>query len=195
MMKDNIILFDPIQVEGQLAVMTDEDTDVKAIQFRGSDETLAGTFHKNHVPVAYYQTPKPRRRGQNAKRDAGDHPHSSTHCGCRTVALPPIGLDLRDLRRLGALYEIQPGLSLYVFPMAGTSTWADITSHRNCMLRRGRDSGSLRTGKPGASVGLYRSKAVAISSRKLSAYFESRRPILGFELKWKGKHHHERRHI
>jgi hypothetical protein len=71
MMKDNIILFDPIQVEGQLAVMTDEDTDVKAIQFRGSDETLAGTFHKNHVPVAYYQTPKPRRRGQNAKRDAG----------------------------------------------------------------------------------------------------------------------------
>jgi hypothetical protein len=71
MMKDNFILFDPIQFEGQLAVMTDEDTDVKATQFRGSDETLAGTFHNNHVPVAYDRTTEPRRRSQNAKTDTG----------------------------------------------------------------------------------------------------------------------------
>jgi hypothetical protein len=73
-MKANFTLFDPIQVEGKCAVMTGEDTDVKATQFRGSDETLAGSFHN------------------------------------------------RDLRRLRSLYEIQPGLSLCVYPMAGSST-------------------------------------------------------------------------
>jgi hypothetical protein len=52
--------------------------------------------------------------------------------------------------------------------MTGISTWTDITIHRSCLLRRGRGSGSLRTGKPGPIGGLYRSKAVAISSLKLS---------------------------
>src|SRR6202162_3853692 len=70
-MKDNFNLFDPIQVEGKCAVMTGEDTDVKATQFRGSDETLAGTFHKDYVRIAYDRTPEPRRGGQNTKRDDG----------------------------------------------------------------------------------------------------------------------------
>jgi hypothetical protein len=32
-------------------VTTGEDTEVKAAQFRGSDETLAGSFHKEHVRI------------------------------------------------------------------------------------------------------------------------------------------------
>jgi hypothetical protein len=58
------------------------------------------------------------------------------------------------------------------------------------MLRRGRGSGSLRTGKPGAILGRYRSKAVALSSRKRSACFEAifcLGPTFGLGLKWKGK--------
>ncbi|MCU1222161.1 MAG: hypothetical protein JWQ42_254 [Edaphobacter sp.] len=50
-------------------MMTGEDTDVKAIQFRGSDETLAGSFQKNHVRIADDRTPEPRRGRQNTKRD------------------------------------------------------------------------------------------------------------------------------
>jgi hypothetical protein len=118
-MKASFTFFEPIQAE--CAVMTGKDTDVKATQFRASDETLAGSFHKDHVRIADDRTPEPRRGAQNAKRDEGDHPHSSAHCGC-TVALLPIGLDLRDLRCLRSLYEIQPGLSLCVYPVAGTST-------------------------------------------------------------------------
>jgi hypothetical protein len=68
-MKVNSTFFDSIQVEGKCAVMTGEDTDVKAIQFRGSDETLAGSFHKNHVRIADDRTPEPRRGRQNTKRD------------------------------------------------------------------------------------------------------------------------------
>jgi hypothetical protein len=59
-MKANFTLFDPIQVEGKCAVMTGEDTDVKATQFSGSDETLAGSFHKDHVRIAYDRTPEAR---------------------------------------------------------------------------------------------------------------------------------------
>jgi hypothetical protein len=68
-MKVNSTFFDSIQVEGKCAVMTGEDTDVKAIQFRGSDETLAGSFHKNHVRIADDRTPEPRRGRQNTKTD------------------------------------------------------------------------------------------------------------------------------
>jgi hypothetical protein len=70
-MKAYFILFDPIQVEGKCAVMTGEDTDVKATQFRSSDETLAGSFRKNHVRIADDSPPEPRRGGQNSKRDEG----------------------------------------------------------------------------------------------------------------------------
>ncbi|RZU35419.1 hypothetical protein BDD14_5465 [Edaphobacter modestus] len=48
---------------------TGEDTRVKANQFRGSDETLAGSFHKDHVRIADDRTPASRRGGQNTKRD------------------------------------------------------------------------------------------------------------------------------
>jgi hypothetical protein len=51
--------------------MTAEDTDVKATQLRGSDETLAGSFRQDHVRIAYDRTPEPRPRGQNTKRDEG----------------------------------------------------------------------------------------------------------------------------
>jgi hypothetical protein len=49
-MKVNSTLFDPIQVEGKCAVMTGEDIDVKAIQFRGSEEHSPAAFIRNHVP-------------------------------------------------------------------------------------------------------------------------------------------------
>jgi hypothetical protein len=70
-MKTNFTLFDPIQVEGKCAVITGEDTAVKATQFRGSDEALAGSFHKDHVSIAYDWTPEPRRGTQNTKRGEG----------------------------------------------------------------------------------------------------------------------------
>jgi hypothetical protein len=43
-MKANFTLFDPIQIEGKCAVITGQDSDVKATQFRGSDE---------HPPAAF----------------------------------------------------------------------------------------------------------------------------------------------
>jgi hypothetical protein len=70
-MKVNDNLFDPIQVKEKCAVMTGEDTDVKATEFRGSDETFASSFHKHQVRIAYDRTPEPRRVGQNSKRDEG----------------------------------------------------------------------------------------------------------------------------
>jgi len=70
-MKDNFALFDPIQVEGKCAVMTGEDADVKATQFRGSDEALAGSFYKDRVRIADDRTPEPRRGGQNTKEMRG----------------------------------------------------------------------------------------------------------------------------
>ena len=47
--------------------MTSEDT----TQVRGSGETLAGSFHQDHVRIAYDRNPEPRRGGQSTKRDAG----------------------------------------------------------------------------------------------------------------------------
>lgn len=44
-MKANSTLLDPIQVDGKCAVMNGEDTGVRATQFRGSDEALAGSFY------------------------------------------------------------------------------------------------------------------------------------------------------
>jgi hypothetical protein len=52
-------------------VMTAENTDVGATQLRGSVETLAGRFRKDHVRIAYDRTPEPRLGGQNTKRDEG----------------------------------------------------------------------------------------------------------------------------
>ena len=63
-----------IAFEGACAVMTGEDTDGKATQFRRPDQTLAGlvgSFHKDHAGIADERTPEPRRRGQNTKRDDG----------------------------------------------------------------------------------------------------------------------------
>jgi hypothetical protein len=56
--------------EGACAVMTGEDTDGKATQFRRLDQTLAGlvgSFHKGHAGIADERAPEPRRRGQNTK--------------------------------------------------------------------------------------------------------------------------------
>ena len=47
-------------------MMTAEYTDVKATPLRGSVETLAGRFRKDHVRIAYDRTPEPRRGGQKA---------------------------------------------------------------------------------------------------------------------------------
>src|SRR5271154_6206984 len=52
-------------------VMTAEDTALKATQLRGSVETLAGRFRKDHVRIAYDRPPEPRRGGQKTKRDEG----------------------------------------------------------------------------------------------------------------------------
>jgi hypothetical protein len=63
-----------IAFEGACAVMTGEDTDGKAAQFRRSDQALAGIvggFDKNHAGTADDRTPEPRRTGQNTERDDG----------------------------------------------------------------------------------------------------------------------------
>ena len=55
-------------------MMTGEDTDGKATQFKRPDQTLAGlvgSFHKDHAGIADERTPEPQRRGQNTKRDDG----------------------------------------------------------------------------------------------------------------------------
>jgi hypothetical protein len=70
-MKDNFTLLDPIQVEGKCAVITGKDKDVKATQFRGSDETPAGSLHKDHVRIADDWPPERRRGVQNSKGDEG----------------------------------------------------------------------------------------------------------------------------
>jgi hypothetical protein len=60
--------------EGKCAVMTGEDTYVKASQFRRPDETLpriVGSFHKDHARIPDYRPSELRRGGQNAKRDEG----------------------------------------------------------------------------------------------------------------------------
>jgi hypothetical protein len=51
--------------------MTGDDTDVKATQFRGSDETPAGSLHKDYVRIADDWTAERRRGVQNSKRDEG----------------------------------------------------------------------------------------------------------------------------
>jgi hypothetical protein len=105
-MKANSTLLDPIQVDGKYAVMTGEDTDVKATQFRGSDETPAGSLHKDHVRIADVWPPERRRGVQNSKGDEG------TTLIVPRVVVAEQWLCLRhDLRRLRSLYEIQPGLS------------------------------------------------------------------------------------
>jgi hypothetical protein len=70
-MKTNFSLFGPIQIEGKCAVITGEDTDLEATQFRGSDEALAGNFPKDHVSIAYDRTPELRRGSQNTNRGEG----------------------------------------------------------------------------------------------------------------------------
>ena len=68
-MKDNVTLFDPIQVEGTCAVMSGGDTGVKAAPLGGSDEVLGGSFHKDLARIANDRIPQPRGRGQNTKRE------------------------------------------------------------------------------------------------------------------------------
>jgi hypothetical protein len=148
--------------------MTDEDTAVKATQFRGSDEALAGSFHKDHVSIAYDRTPEPRRGSQITKRDEGT-----------PRIVPRIVVAEQWLCFLFGLICMICGVcGLFMkynqdSPFACIRWLTDITSHRNRMRCRGRNSGSLRAGGPAPSVALYRSKAVAISLRKLSACFES----------------------
>ena len=70
-MNANSTLLNPIQADGKCAVTSGEDTAVKATEFRGSDATLDDTFPKDHVRIAYDRTPEPRREGRHTKRDEG----------------------------------------------------------------------------------------------------------------------------
>jgi hypothetical protein len=70
-MKTNFTLFEPIQIEGKCAVLTGEVTDVKATQFSGSDDALAGSFHKDLVHIAYDRTLEPGREARIPKEVRG----------------------------------------------------------------------------------------------------------------------------
>jgi hypothetical protein len=172
-MKANFTLFDPIQMEGKCAVMTGEDTDVEATQFRGSDGTPAGSFHKDHVRIADDRPPEPRRGGQNTKRDEGTN---------RVV--PPIVVAEQWLCSL-------LGLICVICGVCGLFMKYNQDSPLACIRWLGSAHGPIlrftavaccavgaalvRCGlaSPDHFGGLYRSKSVAIRSRKLSSCFES----------------------
>jgi len=178
--------------------MTGEDTDVKATQFRGSDETLAGSFHKDHVRIAYDRTPEPRQGGQKTKRD-----EESTCIVPRIVVAEQwlcflLGLicvicgvcglfmkyDLDSpfayIRWLGAAQgPILRSTAIACSVVGAVLVRCGLVSLDQSLLSIGR--------KPLRSV----RSTLAHASDLCSAWG----PISGFGLKWKGKEHHERRRI
>jgi hypothetical protein len=198
-MEDNFTLFVPIQVEGKCTVTTGEDTDVKATQFRGSDETLAGSFHKDHVRIAYARTPGPRRGGQNSKRDEGAtrivprivvaEQWLCFLLGLICVICGVCGLFMKYnqdspfayIRWLKPAHEpILRFTAIACFVVGAVLVRCGLASPDEWLVSTGQ--------KPLRSV----RANLACASNLFSAWG----PILGFGMKWKGKgYHHERRHI
>jgi hypothetical protein len=197
-MKANFTLFDPIQMEGKCAVMTGEDTDVEATQFRGSDGTPAGSFHKDHVRIADDRPPEPRRGGQNTKRDEGTN---------RIV--PPIVVAEQWLCSL-------LGLICVICGVCGLFMKYNQDSPLACIRWLGSAHGPIlrftavaccavgaalvRCGLASpdhllVSIDQNPLRSVRANSVRASNLFSAWGRILGFGLKWKGKDHHERRHI
>jgi hypothetical protein len=174
-------------------VMTGEAPDVKATQFRGSDETLARSFHKDHVRIAYDRTPEPRRGGQKGT----------------TRIVPRIVVAEQWLCFL-------LGLICVICGVCGLFMKCDQDSPFACIRWLGAANGPiLRSTAIACSVvgavlvrcGLASPdqsllsidqrplRSVRANLARASNLFSAWGPILGFGLKWKGKDHHERRYI
>jgi hypothetical protein len=197
-MKDNFNLFDPIQVEGKCAVMTGEDTDVKATQFRGSDETLAGSFHKDHVRIAYDRPPEPRRGGQNSKRDVG-----TTRIVPRIVVAEQwlcflLGLICMICGVCGLFMKYKQDSPFAYIRWLGPAHGPILRSTAIACFVVGAVLVRCGLASPDQSLVSIDQKplrSVRANLARASNLFSAWGPILGFGLKWRGKDHHERRHI
>jgi hypothetical protein len=178
--------------------MTGEDTDVKATQFRGSDETLAGRFHKDRVRIAYDRTPEPRGEGQKTKRDEGTtrivprivvaEQWLCFLLGLICVICGVCGLFMKCdqdslfacIRWLGAANgPILRSTAIACSVVGAVLVRCGLASPDQSLLSIGQKP--LRSVRP----------TLACASNLCSAWG----PISGFGLKWKGKDHHERRRI
>jgi hypothetical protein len=194
-MKANFTLFDPIQIEGKCAVITGEDTDVKATQFRGSDETPAGSLHKDHVRIADDWPPERRRGVQNSKRDEGTTfivPHvvvaEQWLCLLLGMICGVCGLFMKYnqdspfayIRWLGPAHEpILRFTAIACFIVGAVLIRCGLATPDQSLVSIDQ--------KPLRSV---RANLAPASNR-----FYAWGPILGFGLTWKGEDHHQRRHI
>ena len=183
---------------GKFAVTCGKDTDVKTTQFRGSDKTLAGSFHKDQVRIAYDRIQKTRRRSQNTKRDDG-----STRIVPRIVVAEQwlcfllglicticgvCGLFMKynqdspfaSIRWLGPAHvPILRCAALASFVMGAVLVRCGLADPDQSLVSAGQ--------KPLRSV-----RANLAHASNLFSFWG---PFLGFGLKWKGKDHHERRYI
>jgi hypothetical protein len=197
-MKDNFTLFDPIQVEGKCAVLTGEDTDLKATQSRDSDETLAGSFHKDRVRIADDRPPEPRRGGQNTNKDEGT-----------TRIVPRIVVAEQWLCFLLGLICVICGVCGLFMKYNQDSPFACIRwlgpAHEpilrataiacvvvGAILVR---CGLASPDQSLISIDQKPLRSVRANLARASNLFSAWGSILGFGLKWKAKEHHERRYI
>jgi hypothetical protein len=178
--------------------MTGEDTDVKATQFRGSDERLAGSFRKNHVRIADDSPPELRRGVQNSKRDEGT-----------TLIVPRVVVAEQWLCFLLGLICIICGVCGLFMKYNQDSPFAYIRwlgpAHEpilrftaiacfvvGAVLVR---CGLARPDRSLVSIDQKPLRSVRANLAPASNRFYAWGPMLGFGLTWKGKDHHERRHI
>jgi hypothetical protein len=178
--------------------MTGEDTDVKAIQFRGSDEALAGSFRKDHVRIADDRTPEPRRGGQNTKRDK-----RTTHIVPRIVVAGQwlcflLGLICMICGVCGLFMKYNPDSPFAYIRWLGAAHEPILRFTAIACFVMGTVLVRCGLASPDQWLVSTNQKPLRSVRVKLSACFESifcLGPVLSFGLEWKGKDHHERRHI
>jgi hypothetical protein len=179
-MKAKSTLLDSIQVDGKLAVMSGDDTDVKATPFRGSDETLADSFHKDQVRIAYDRIQKTRRRSQNTKRDYGSIRIVPRIVGLICTICGVCGLFMKynqdspfaSIRWLGPAHvAILRCAALASFVMGAVLVRCGLADPDQSLV----------------SVGQKPLRSVRANLAHASNLFSFWGPFLGFGLKWKGK--------
>ena len=178
--------------------MCGEDTDVKATQFRGSDETLADSFHKDQVRIAYDRIPETRRGGQNPKRDEG-----STRIVPRIVVAEQwlcflLGLICMICGVWGLLMKYNQDSPFVYFRWLGPAHGPILRSTAIACFVVGAVLVRCGLASPDewlVSIGQKPLRSVRTNVACASNLFSAWWPILGFGLKWRGKDHHERRHI
>jgi hypothetical protein len=188
-----------IEFEGACAVMTGEDTDGKATQFRRPDQTLAGlvgSFHKDHAGIADELTPEPRRRGQNAKRDEG-----TTRTIPRIVVAEQwlcllLGLTCMVCGVSGLFVQYNQDSSFAYIRWLGRAYGPILRSTAFACFILGAVLVCCGLASPDqalVSIGQRPLRSVRANLARASNLFSAWGTKLGFGLKWKGKDHHERR--